>query len=1058
MSRFFIDRPIFAWVIAIVVILVGLVSIRNLPVAQFPNVAPPTVSISATFPGADAQTLENTVTQVIEQQLKGIDNLIYFSSTATSSGTVTMTLTFEQGTNPDIAQVQVENQLQAATPRLPQVVQEEGIQVRKTASNYLLILGLYSSDGTHSGSDLADYIASSLQEPLSRINGVGNTQLFGSQYAMRIWIDPIKMNSYSLTIDDISAALATQNVQVSAGQIGALPASNNQMLNATVSVQSLLQTPDQFGAIRLKTNIAGADVRLRDIARLELGAETYGFTVEYNGRPAAAVAINPAPNANGLATVEQVKATAERIAQHFPADVKIVYPYDSTPFVRLSIKQVVYTLLTAVVLVFLVMLLFLQNWRATLIPTIAVPVVLLGTFGVMAATGYTINTLTLFGMVLAIGLLVDDAIVVVENVERLIGQEGLSPKEAARKSMDEITSALVGVAMVLSAVFLPMAFFSGSTGVIYRQFSITIVSAMALSVMAALILTPALCATLLRPQDMRREGTGPAARFFAWFNKWFDLGSTKYHGAVEKAARNPKRSLAVYALVVIVMGVLFFHLPTGFLPDEDEGTVVALVQGPPGATAVRTNKILDVVRDHFLNGEKADVASVLTVSGFSYSGQGQNLGLAYVSLKDWSERKGSRHAAKAIAARAATQFAGIHDAQVFAVVPPAIQALGNATGFDLQLVDSVGLGHDKLLAARNMLLAMAAADKRLTQVRAVGVEDGPQLNVNIDQDKASALGVDLGTVNTTIAGAWGGVFSNNFIDRGRVKRVFIQADQPYRAAPENLGDLYVPTATGGLASFNAFATLNWAKAPMQLNRYNGLPSFEIQGAPVAGVSTGVAMAAMQALQEKLPAGTTLDWTGLSYQEQLSGGQTSTLYALSLLIVFLCLAALYESWSVPIAVILVVPLGVLGVVLGATLSGIDNDVYFQVGLVTTIGVSAKNAILIVEFAEDRLRKGWSAFDAAVEAARLRLRPILMTSLAFILGTFPLAIATGAGAGAQNAIGRAVVGGMLSATALGIFFVPTFFVVVSRVFGRAGEPRAGTGSAAGPTSGIGVEAGA
>ena len=1048
MSRFFIERPIFAWVIAIIIMLAGLIAIRTLPIAQFPMIAPPAVVVSATFPGADAQTLENTVTQVIEQQLKGIDNLRYFSSASTSTGTVTITLTFEQGTNPDIAQVQVENKLQAATPRLPQEVQQEGITVKKSSSNFLLILSLYSADGTHDGNDLADYIASSLQEPMSRINGVGDTQLFGSQYAMRIWIDPLKLNSYQLTIDDIKTALASQNVQVSAGQIGSLPSPRNQMLNATVAVQSLLQSPEQFGAIRLKSSSAGGDVRLRDVARIELGAESYGFTVEYNGKPAAAVGIKLAPGANALSTVEAVKARVAQIAQQFPSDVKIIYPYDSTPFVRLSVQQVIYTLITAIILVFVVMYLFLQNWRATLIPTIAVPVVLLGTFAVMAVTGFSINTLTLFGMVLAIGLLVDDAIVVVENVERLIAQEGLDPKEAARKSMDEITGALVGVAMVLSAVFLPMAMFSGSTGVIYRQFSITIVSAMALSVLAALILTPALCATILKPHHHKPfAGNGLLARFFRWFNASFERGAAGYQRGVVGTTTRWKRSLTIYAVIAVVMAVLFARLPTGFLPDEDQGTVIALVQGPVGGTAVRTNKVLAVVRDHFLKDEAATVAGVLTVSGFSYSGQGQNLGLAYVALKDWSLRSGASNSAKAVAGRAMGAFGKIHDALVFAIVPPAVQELGNATGFDLQLVDTGALGHAKLLDARNKLLAMAMADKRLSQIRPVGVEDGPQLNVNIDQDKASALGLDLGAVNDTIAAAWGGAYANDFIDRGRVKRVFLQADAPFRQAPEDIGTFYVRGPAGDLTPFSAFSSLSWTDAPMELSRFNGLPAFEIQGVSVPGISSGDAMALMQQFQAKLPPGTSLDWTGLSYEERLSGGQTTSLYVLSLLMVFLCLAALYESWSVPIAVILVVPLGVLGVVAAATLTGLDNDIYFQVGLVTTIGLSAKNAILIIEFAEERVRAGYSAYDAALEAARLRLRPILMTSLAFIFGVLPLAVATGAGAGAQNAIGRAVVGGMVCATALGIFFVPLFFVLVSRLFGRGGTAVLTPGNPAG-----------
>ena len=1033
MSRYFIDRPIFAWVIALILMLAGVLAIRSLPIAQFPTIAPPAVSVTATYPGADAETLERTTTQIIEQQLKGIDHLRYFASSSSSAGTVTITLTFEQGTDPDIAQVQVQNKLQAATSLLPQEVQRQGLQVAKSSANFLLIIGLYSTDGSHSGSDLSDYVVSRLQDPISRVNGVGELQVFGAQYAMRIWVDPIKLNSYQLTVADVTAAVQAQNAQVSAGQLGAQPAPKEQMLNATVSVQSRLQTPEQFGNIRLKSSAGGAIVRLRDVARVELGAENYGFDLQYNGRPASGFGVKLAPGANALTTVELVKERVAEISKTFPADVKVVYPYDTTPFVRLSVEQVVHTLIEAVVLVFLVMFLFLQNWRATVIPTIAVPVVLLGTFAVMAVAGYSINTLTLFGMVLAIGLLVDDAIVVVENVERLIQTEGLSPKEAARKSMDEITSALVGIGLVLSAVFLPMAFFGGSTGVIYRQFSITIVSAMVLSIAVALILTPALCATILKPHDpTKHEGHGPLARFFRWFNATFDRGTRKYEGGVVRTARNWKRSTLLYLLIALVMGVMFWRLPSGFLPDEDQGTVIALVQGPSGATTARTDKGLALVRDHFLTAEKANVAGVFTISGFSFAGQGQNAGLAFINLKPWEDRSGAANKAQAIAGRAMGPFSQFHDAMIFALVPPAVQELGNATGFDLQLVDTGGIGHEKLLMARNMMLGMSMQDKSVTQVRPLSLDDAPQLKVNIDEDKARSLGLDLATVNSTIATAWGGAYVNDFIDRGRVKRVYIQADQPYRLAPEDIGDFYVRGDSGAMAPYTAFSTLSWAQAPVQLTRYNGQPAMELQGAPAPGISTGDAMAAMEAIHAKLPPGTALEWTGLSYEERLSGGQAPALYALSLLIVFLCLAALYESWSVPIAVMLVVPLGVVGALLAALLTGLNNDIYLQVGLITTIGVSAKNAILIVEFAEERVRDGWPAFDAAVEAAKLRLRPILMTSLAFVFGVLPLAVTTGAGAGGQNAIGRAVVGGMISATVLAIFFVPMFFVVVSRLF--------------------------
>jgi len=1052
MSRYFIDRPIFAWVIAAVLMLAGLLAIRTLPVAQFPEIAPPAVQITASYPGADASTLERTTAQVIEQQLKGIDNLRYFSSSSTSQGTLQITLTFEQGTDPDIAQVQVQNKLQAATPLLPQEVQRQGLRVEKSSAAFLMFVGLYSADGSHSAVDLADMAASRLDDPISRITGVGQTQVFGSQYAMRIWVDPVKLTSYQLTIADVTAAVQAQNAQVSAGQIGAQPAPREQMLNATVSVQSSLQTAPEFAAIRLKTTAGGAVVRLGDVARVEIGAENYSFKGEYNGRPASGLGIRLASGANALQTVDAVKQRAAEIAREFPPDVKVIFPYDTSPFVRLSVEQVVHTLIEAVFLVFAVMFLFLQNWRATVIPTIAVPVVLLGTFAVMSVAGFTINTLTLFGMVLAIGLLVDDAIVVVENVERLIQTEGLSPKDAARKSMDEITGALVGIALVLSAVFLPMAFFGGSTGVIFRQFSITIVSAMVLSILVALILTPALCATLLKPHDPeRQEGNGPVSQFFRWFNDRFDRGTDRYEGGVRSVATGWKRAGIAYLIVVGLLGVMFWRLPSGFLPDEDQGVLFVLVQGPAGASTERTDQALATVRDHFLKNESAAVEGVYTVSGFSFTGGGQNAGLAFVKLKDWDKRDGKENRAPALVQRSFGAFGGYQDAMIFALQPPAVQELGNATGFDLQLVDTGGIGHERLVAAQGQLLGMAAGDKRVAQVRPASLADAPQLDVRVDQDKARALGLDLSAVNNTISTAWGGGYVNDFIDRDRVKRVYVQADAPYRLAPDDVGKLFVRSEDGGMAPFNAFSTQSWSNAPVQLTRYNGQPALNIQGAPGQGVSTGQALAAMTELQSKLPPGTTLEPTGLSYEERLSGGQTPLLYGLSMLIVFLCLAALYESWSVPIAVILVVPLGVVGALAAAALTGLNNDIYLQVGLITTIGVSAKNAILIVEFAEERLRDGMNAFDAAVEAARLRLRPILMTSLAFIFGVLPLAVATGAGAGGQNAIGRAVVGGMLTATALAIFFVPMFFIVVSRLFGHGKTDKPSANSDAEPDGG-------
>jgi multidrug efflux pump len=1038
MSRYFIERPIFAWVLAAGVMLIGILAIRTLPVSQFPEIAPPAVAITATYPGADARTLETTTTQIIEQQLRGIDNLRYFSSSSASAGTATITLTFEQGTDPDIAQVQVQNKLQAATPLLPQEVQRQGIVVAKSTQNILLFVGLYSENGAHDADDLADFVASRIQDPLSRTTGVGDTQIFGSQYAMRIWLDPVKLGQYALTVADVTSAVSAQNAQVSAGQIGAQPAPKEQMLNATVSVSSRLTSPEQFGQIRLKSNPDGSVVRLRDVARVEIGAENYGFTAQWNGKPASGIAVRLAPGANALDTVEAVKERVTEIGRGLPPDVKVIFPYDTSPFVRLSIEQVIETLVEAVVLVFLVMFLFLQNFRATLIPTIAVPVVLTGTFAVLAAFGYSINTLTLFGMVLAIGLLVDDAIVVVENVERLIVTEHLSPKEAARKSMDEISGALIGIGVVLSAVFLPMAFFGGSVGVIYRQFSITIVSAMILSVAVALILTPALCAAILKPHDPNKtEGNGPLKRFFRWFNNTFDRGRDKYERGVRSTARRWGRSLIAYALIVAGLVVLFTRLPSGFLPDEDQGVMIALVQGPPGATSGRTQVGLDLVRDHFLKDAGEAIRGVYTVNGFSFAGTGQNSGIAFMPMVEWKDRPGAENKAQAIIGRAMGVFSQYKDGLIFAVIPPAVQELGNATGFDLQLVDEGGIGHEKLLAARNMMLGMASQNPKLVGVRPNALDDAPQLNVNVDQDKARALGLDLATVNSTVATAWGGAYVNDFIDRGRVKRVYVQADQPYRMAPEDIGSLYVRGQSGEMTPFTAFSTLSWSQGPTQLTRYNGAPAMEILGQPAPGVSSGDALRAMEEIQQKLPPGTRLEWTGLSYEEQLSGGQAPLLYALSLLIVFLCLAALYESWSVPISVMLVVPLGILGAVLAAALTGLNNDIYLQVGLITTIGVSAKNAILIVEFAEEKMHDGLSPFDAAVEAAKLRLRPILMTSLAFVFGVMPLAFADGAGAGGQNAIGRAVVGGMISATVLAIFFVPMFFVVVLRLFGQGGK---------------------
>jgi multidrug efflux pump len=1042
LSRFFIDRPIFAWVIAIVIMLAGALAIRSLPIAQYPDIALPQVAIQANYPGASAKTVEDSVTQVIEQKMKGLDGLAYISSASDSSGAATVTLTFKGGTNIDIAQVQVQNKLQTATALLPQEVQQQGLSVVKSTRNFLMVVGLYSADNKASNSDLADYLATNIQDQISRVDGVGDVQLFGAQYAMRIWLDPEKLAAHSLTPGDVIAAIKAQNAQVSAGQLGGTPSLPGTVLNATISAQARLQTADQFKAIILKTTGDGTHVFLRDVARVELGAENYNSLAKYNGQSAAGLAIKLAPGGNALNTAKLVKARVAELSKSFPAGIKYVIPVDSTPFVQQSIEEVVKTLVEAVILVFLVMFLFLQNWRATLIPTIAVPVVLLGTFGILAAFGYSINTLTMFGLVLAIGLLVDDAIVVVENVERIMAEEGLSPRDATRKSMGEITGALIGIALVLAAVFVPMAFFGGSQGVIYRQFSITLVSAMSLSILVALILTPALCATLLKPipkgQHIEKQG------FFGWFNRNFEHASARYQVQVGKILGKGGRWMAIYAAIVVIMALLFIRLPTAFLPEEDQGTVYTLVQLPPGATEERTQKVLKQVADHYL-ADKA-VKSVFTVSGFSFAGAGQNAGLAFVRLKDFDQRHATDLKAPAVAQRAMQAFGQIRDAQVFAVVPPAVPELGNSSGFDFQLQDTGGVGHEALMAARGQLLGMAGQEKGLAGVRPNGQDDTPQLIIDVDQAKAGAMGLTTADINSALSAALGGAYVNDFIDRGRVKKVFVQADAPFRMKPEDLDRWYVRNAAGEMAPFSAFATSHWTIGSPRLERYNGLSSVNIQGSPAPGKSSGEAMKTMERLAAKLPAGIGYEWTGLSLQERESGAQAPALYALSIIVVFLLLAALYESWSIPLSVILVVPLGVVGAVLATSLRGLSNDIYFQVGLLTTMGLASKNAILIVEFAKERQEAGLSLVDAAIEAVRIRLRPILMTSLAFIFGVMPLAIANGPGSGSQHAIGTGVIGGMISAVALAIFFVPLFFVLVQTYLGRKPKPSAASPSEA------------
>ena len=1030
MSRFFIDRPVFAWVIAIIIMLAGALSITSLPIAQYPSIAPPTISVIANYPGASAKTLEDTVTQVIEQKLNGIDNLRYIESASTSDGTVTITVTFEGGTNPDIAQVQVQNKVALATPLLPQEVQQQGVQVNKSVRNFLIVVGLISEDGRMSGTDLADYNASVIKDPISRLPGVGEIQTFGTQYAMRIWLDPDKLTKYQLATSDVVTAVRAQNAQIAAGALGDLPAMPGQLLNATIMAQSRLQTPEQFGAILLRVNTDGSRVFLRDVARLELGSETYTTLARYNGKPASGMAIRPATGANALETVAAVKKKVAELSAFFPPGVKAIYPYDTTPFVRISVKEVVKTLLEAIVLVFLVIFLFLQNWRATLIPTIAVPVVLLGTFGVMAAAGYSINTLTLFGLVLAIGLLVDDAIVVVENVERVMQEEGLSPKEATRKSMDQISGALVGIGLVLCAAFVPMAFFTGSSGVIYRQFSLTIASAVALSVMIALILTPALCATMLKPipkgHHEKKRG------FFGWFNRVFDRSADRYASGVGAFLRRSGRALIFYALIGAVVVVLFVRAPTGFLPDEDTGVLFAMAQLPPGSTREQADKVLKKMENHFFEEEKDLVEGGFGVLGFSFSGNGQNQVLMFVKLKDWEERRRPEQKVKAIQGRAMGKFMQFKDAFAFAFAPPAVLELGTATGFDVRLVDRAGLGHETLMGARNQLLGMSMQNSVVTKVRPNGLDDMPMYQIDIDQEKASALGLSLADINASMSTILGSTYVNDFIDKGRVKKVFVQGDAPFRMLPEDVNRWYVRNAQGGMVPFSAFSTTQWTLGSPKLERFNGSPSVSLLGEPAADHSSGEAMREIEQMAKALPPGIGIEWAGLSYEERLSGSKSAALYTIALVMVFLCLAALYENWAIPFSVMMDMPLGALGVVAATSLRGMPNDIYFQIGLITIIGLSAKNAILVVEFAKERFDRGASLVDAALHAVRQRLRPILMTSIAFGLGVLPLALSTGAGSGSQNAIGTSIVGGAITTTLLGLFFVPLYFVTVMRLF--------------------------
>ncbi|MEI7945067.1 MAG: efflux RND transporter permease subunit [bacterium] len=1038
LSRFFLDRPVFAWVIAIILMVAGGLAIYNLPIAQYPPIAPPSISITAFYPGASAETVENSVTQIIEQKMTGFDKMLYISASSDSAGAARIDLTFSPGTDPDLAWAQVQNKLQLAMANLPAVVQNQGVKVSKSTRNYLLIVGLVSPDATMDGNDLRDYAQSNLEKVLSRVPGVGEVEVFGSQYSMRIWLNPERLTQYQMTIQDVILGLRAYNVEISAGQFGGAPAVAGQRLNASIIVQSLLKTPDEFAAIPLRTNPDGSVVRVKDVGRAELGTESYDVEAYFNGKPAAALAIRQSAGANALSTANAIRAKLEEMSQFFPAGMKVVYPYDTTPFVRVAIREVVKTLFEAILLVFLVMYLFMGNMRATLIPTIAVPVVILGTFAVLGFFGFSINMLTMFAMVLAIGLLVDDAIVVVENVERLMSEQGLSPFDATRKSMDQITSALIGIGLVLSAVFGPMAFFAGSTGVIYRQFSVTIIASMLLSVVVALVLTPVLCVAFLRPvpkgHEASESGVWFMRPFFRWFDHLFFRFRDTYVGVVGHSLVRKPRYVILFVLIVVVMGFLFKRMPSAYLPDEDQGILMAQALLPGNSTLEQTKKVMEVVRDHFLVNEKDSVEGIMTVSGRAFSGSGQNAGLAFIKLRDWDLRPRADQKAFAVAGRAMGAFSQIRNAMVFAFAPPAVIELGMAKGFDFQLLDRGGLGHAKLMETRNQLLGMAAQNPVLAKVRPNGLEDVPEYRVDVDWEKAGAMGAPISSIHNTISAAFGSAYVNDFIQGGRVKRVYVQADAPYRMSPNDLEKLYVRNTTGKMVPFSSFASGHWTSGSPRLERFNGFPSLNIQGESAPGRSSGEAMQTMEGFVKKLPQGIGFDWTGLSYQERQAGSQAAPLYAFSILVIFLCLAALYESWPIPVSILLALPLGVIGGVIGSTLRGLPNDVYFQIGLLTTLGLTTKNAILIVQFAKTRVDEGMGMTEATLEAAKLRLRPIIMTSLAFGFGVMPLAFANGAGAGAQKAIGTAVLGGVVTSTFLVTLFAPLFFVMIEKTFSK------------------------
>lgn len=1031
MSRFFIERPVFAWVIAILIMVAGVMSITGLSINQYPNIAPPAISVTITYPGASAETVQETAVQVIEQQLTGIDNLRYLESNSNSDGSATIIATFEQGTDPDIAQVQVQNKVSVAETSLPDEVTQQGITVAKYQMNFMMVIGLVSKDGKLSDADLGDLLVSKMQDPIARTKGVGDFMVMGSEYAMRIWLDPAKLYKYGLMPSDVSSAIKNQNTQVSSGKVGGLPTAPGTQLSASIVGKTRFTSAEQFRNVLLKVNTDGSQVRLGDVASVDLGPEDYSISSTYNGQPSTGMALRLATGANVLDTVTAVTATVDRLKSALPEGVEVILPYDTSPVVSASIHEVVKTLIEAIALVFFVMLIFLQNLRATLITTMVVPVVLLGTFGVLYACGYTINTLTMFGMVLAIGLLVDDAIVVVENVERVMEEEGLSPKQATIESMQQVQSALFGIAMVLCAVLLPMAFFSGSTGIIYRQFSITIVSAMVLSVIVALVFTPALCATFLKPIDHHKKNSGMAG----WFNRTFDRGATQYTLGVKNIIHRRGMFLAIYLAIVAVTGYMFVKLPTTFLPDEDQAVMMVQATLPQNASAERTQKVISEITQYFLTTEKDSVDSVFAANGFSFAGRGQNSTVAFVRLKTWDERQDAQQKVQAIAARAMAHFSQMQDASVIAMVPPAVMELGNSSGFDMYLEDQNNQGHEALMAAMNTFLELAGKDKRLTMVRHNGMADEAEYHLQIDEEKANALGVSSADIDNTLSAAWGSSYINQFLYNGRVKNVYIQGKATSRITPDDLSKWYVKNSDNQMVPFSSFGRGEWSYGSPRYERFNGVSAVNIQGSPADGYSSGDAVNAVLDIAQQLPDGFKVEWHGITYEEQMSGSQTTMLYLLSILVVFLCLAALYESWSVPIAVLLVVPLGILGTVGAVMLRGLQNDVFFQVGLLTTVGLAAKNAILIVEFAKEiHERQGKDIVEAAIEAAKLRIRPIIMTSMAFILGVLPLTLSNGAGAGSQHSIGTAVIGGMISATFLAIFFVPMFYVLVMKAAQR------------------------